>query len=219
MLSQTLRLRLACLLLLVTFAVCAGAQTQALPGWTGQLVPGGLMLTSPASLSSPSLTLGLVMPTFIGEPADSWFANQTTVRSQAVGIPLAATGIMRNGQLLSRVVRIQGQGLIFRAVFYTYPAAGQQQMVILFIPEMVSDNDLRLHAATSYVTTLVARKVDLGMVLASVSSGPQYASPGNAGSLSPEDELARRNNQTRSLQTYSTNSAMSTIDLMHAMSH
>ena len=83
---------------------------------------------------------------------------------------------------------------------------------------MVGDNDLRLQAATSYVSTLVARKVDLGMVLASVSSGPQYGSPGS-NSLSPEDELARRNNQTRSLQNFQNNMTDLTINQMRAMNN
>ncbi len=221
MYSQTLRLRFAALLLVSLFMVTvyAGAQTQPLPGWTAQAVPGGVMLTSPVNWKSPSLILGLVTPSFIAEPTESWFTSQTIARSQAAGVPLAATGILHNGQLLIRVVKIQTPEQTLRAVFYTYPAAGQQQMAILFVPEKVGDNDSRLQAAYSYVGTLAARQVDLGPMLAS-ASGPQPVSPGIAtASPSPVDELQRLNNQRRQVGIGMSNSATSTIMQMQAMSH
>jgi len=204
-------------LLMVTLS--AGAQTQPLAGWTMQPTPGGLLLSSPAPWNSPSVMLGLLMPTFIAEPPESWFTNQTIVRSQAGGVPLAATGIMRNGPMLVRVVKIQGQGQIMRDAFYTYQAAGQQQMAILFVPEGVDDNDPRVQAAVSYVQALAARQIDLGSVLASVSSGPQYGSPGSARQSPAGGSASGYYNQTDSLRRFSTTMSNSTIDLMHAMSH
>ena len=204
---------------LLGLTLCAGAQIQPPPGWTVQAIPNAVLLDSPAGWNSPDVVLTLLAPSPVAGPAESWFTSQTVARSQAAGLPLAATNIMRRGQLLIRVVEIQTQGQTMRAVFYAYPAAGQQQLVVLIIPEMVADSDPRLDTANSYVQELAARRIDLGPVIAPYSTYPQSAYPAIGASPSPQAELQRHYDQARSLQRFQNNMTDLTIDQMRAMSH
>src|SRR5664279_526431 len=170
MCSQTPRPRFARLLFisLLTLTMCASAQIQPPPGWTVQPIQGAVLLNSPSSWSSPGVILTLLPPSVVAGPVESWFAMETMRRSRAGGQPLAATAVMHSGPLLIRVVQIQTRVEVQRAVFYSYPADGWQQMVALIIPAMVADNDPRLEMGDRYVQFLAARRIDLGGVLASL---------------------------------------------------
>jgi hypothetical protein len=204
---------------LLTFALCADAQLQPPPGWTVVPIQGAVVLNSPSPMNSPSVLLTLLPPAQAFGQEESWFTTQTIVRSQAAGRPLAATSVLHRGPMMIRVVRIQTPGQTFRAVYYSYFAAGGQQLVVLIIPDPVGDNDPRVLMGDGYVQELAAQRIDLGWVLAYASPAPQPGSPNIYGSASPADQLQRNFDQARSLQRFQNNMTTLTIDQMHAMSH
>ncbi len=193
----------------VMLAIGASAQVQPPPGWSVQPIPGAVRLDSPSAAGSPGPVLLLLPPKSVPAQVETWFAIESVARSRSGGVPVAATNVMHQGQMLIRVVKIQRQGQISLAAFYSYPAAGWQQMVVLIIPPAVTDSDPRLQAGVGYVQSLAAGGIDLGRALG-------YSSA-SVSSAAPADQLQKSFNQAQSLQRFQNNMTTLTIDHIHAM--